>query len=166
MTTRGRRRFSSRGGQKRQNEWDTIITEPTLVGAGAQGIVDLMSGFHANDRKGMTLVRMIGQIGIAPTGAGDQVEFAAGITIMEADAAAAGAYPDPSSDNLHPWLWWVRDAPFRESGSTRNILYPIDVKGMRRLRSSADSFYLIVENDDSAHTLTLTVGFRMLYKLS
>ena len=127
---------------------------------GGVAVTDLTAGFHPLLRKGITLLRMLGNISVISNAAAI-AEFTMGIAYVSDEAAAAGAFPDPSTDASFPWLWWKR--VLQENDNTDQ--FAVDVKSMRKFREANARIFFIMENDDAIETLNFGFGIRLLYSL-
>ena len=163
MTTRRRGPSRSRAavrGPRRRTDWDTVLIDRATIGAGGQGVTDLMSGFMEGLRKGLTIIRSIGEIQIEAVT--NSFEISIALAYVPQEPAAAGVFPDPSSDASFPWMWWHRLAGDTTAGEVLRV--PIDVKSKRRFRDASDRLYMILDND-GANSVTYSFGIRMLYML-
>jgi len=135
------------------------VTSPVTLGPGLTNFTDLTLGFHANLRKGMTVVRILGTIRVNSTDASLSTDFAMGITT----ARGSASFPDPSGDAQEPWLYWFRGSalPASDSGQHREL----DVQSQRLFRDQDRRLIFLMENDDSTQSLEWTLGLRILYKL-
>ena len=124
-----------------------------------------------------TYLRLLGQVLIAPTGAGtfaalDAAEVTLGIGIVSLDAftAGAGSMPDPGAEPQFDWMWWhttlvnfegSADAPGSEIALTERV--QIESKAMRKFKPRS-SLVLIAEYRDVAGAPPLSVygAFRVL----
>jgi len=169
MTTRrsspARSRRGTRG-PRRRTDWDNSSIDDTALTAGTQGVTDLTAGFYVDLRKGLTVVRMIGQLQIVGA-AGGSTEWAAGIAMVSVEAAAAGVFPDPDTDVSFPWMWWqVGFTLAMAVGENAVDKVPIDIRSQRKFRDAGDRLYFIMDNHDVGNTLTYGFGLRSLYKLA
>ena len=163
MTTRRQPRSSYRARPaRRRSDWDYVLTDPATINAGAQGAVDLMTGFKTSDRKGMTLVRAIGSLSVRPVSTGSDTEFVAALAYIQAEGS--GLLPDPSTDAAFPWLW-IQQSVVNTQGTEYQHLV-VDVKSRRRFRDANDSIWFIIDNDDSTQNLVFRIGLRLLYLLA
>ena len=168
MATRRQSRGRSRSsGPRRRTIWEAALTDPAVVAAGGQSVVDLTENFRvvagSAERAGVTILRMIGQIITRPSVAGANIEYAMGIAMVQEDAAQNNTFPDPTGDFGFPWLWFLRDLLY--SAAIEAIRIPIDVKSRRRFRGDDERCYLIIDNDDPMDAMEVTVGIRVLYAL-
>jgi len=78
------------------------------VSLSASGISNIdLSILIANDeRKGMTVVRTLVDFDVIPSAAGAAGNLSGGIVLVDGDAFAAAAMPDPDEAQDQPgWLW-------------------------------------------------------------
>ena len=149
-------------------EWDTFSINAATLAAGAQGFTEITAGFHTDVRKGLTILRMIGDLYVVGGAANSNTEWTAGIAMVAAEAAAALIFPDPASDTSFPWMWWGRGLEHRGAAGDDSFNYrrvPIDVKSRRAFRDQDDQCLFLVDNDDPADALEYTFGLRVLYGL-
>jgi len=164
MPGRRSNRSGSRGSARRRMEWDTIVVPPTTLASGLKAITDLTANFHSAERKGMTVLRMIGAVSLMPQVATQIVEVTTGINIFSAEAVAAGATPEPRSDTDISWMWWTGGPIERASSGDFWTRWPIDTKGKRKFPNADDELTLIIENN-GGFTLELAANLRVLYAL-
>ena len=158
MTTRRRSRKSFRGSGRRP-EWDSVLIADTTSNAQTQQVTDLTNGFHTDERKGLTVVRLIGNLAVS-NGTNNTASFAAGIAMIS-DEAFSASVPDPAEDAQVPWLWWHRSMP----ASDRTHDYVIDSRAKRKFLDAAARLVFVFQNDDTATNLQFTFGVRVLYLL-
>jgi len=113
---RPRRRYSNRPA-KRNYAWEASRFAPVVVGEGAQITASLLAPstvdtVDALTRQAFTVVRIIGELKVVSAAAGFDVEWAAGISVINKDAFALNVVPDPETDTAHKWMWWkARTSP-------------------------------------------------------
>ena len=97
-------------GQKRGTRWfDTRLSDQ--LANGDQDTTDLTEDLGVDASYGCTITRIIGDIWvypIAPSAVTGVMRLDLGIAMIEEDALAAGAFPDPDEENDRPgrgWLW-------------------------------------------------------------
>ena len=114
--------------------------------------------------KGMTLVRMILHLTFAMTAAGAGGVIVLGVSLVERDAAAAGAFPDPATMGDQPG-WLLRDQVSVFSSSTNDrsqvVDYFRDLKGKRTFAGEDITLNLIFDPG----TLTSAVNVDGLARL-
>ena len=100
----------------------------------------------------MTVGRWIGELGIFSTsvaGAWGIHRVSLGIAMLDADAATAGAMPDPNSSTDHPPQGWVyrTHCIVAQNGTGMNPVTrcQFDLRGMRKFENSVA--YLIINNE-------------------
>ncbi len=168
MTTqrRGRTSGSRRGFSRtrRQTEWENAITDPAVITAGLKGVVDLTSGYHAAERKGLTVARIIGAVRVNSADATLSVEFSMGITMETEQSVTQGATANPLSNSRTPWMWWLRWVALPAAGPS--VPWMIDVRAQRKFVGSRDSLMFLIQNDDTTQSLEFSLGLRVLYKLA
>ena len=150
---------------RRNREWFTKQLEFESLAALTQSGTQLCSGLQDSDRKGATLVRLILRLSFRSNSSNSDGELAFGIGFMNADAFAAGAFPDPNAADIPENQWliqeprlahlWVTQATFR------HMMY--DLRAMRKMRTQDDRCVLVLNNLSSTSTLDLHIGVRMLF---
>ena len=93
----------------RRTAWydTTIDINAATGGAGNQ---QLMNSLERDERLGMTITRWIGEFSLMSqtiAGAYGVQRISIGIAMLDADAAAAGVFPDPQSSADQPPRGWV-----------------------------------------------------------
>ena len=147
----------------RRTGWeDTTIS----LGAaeGAQGSQQLMTSFEADERMGMTISRWIAELGIysnSIAGAYGVARVSIGITMLDADAAAAGAFPDPNASTDEPprgWVWRTHCLASQNGVGTPIVVRCLfDIRSMRKFDSAVA--YIIVNNESLVGTsFTISVA--------
>ena len=141
--TRGRRR-----GPRRQAEWfDTFINETTA--SGQQDVQDLSSPIAQDEKKGMTIVRIIIDLTTLLVTAGTGGLLSYGIALVSNEAAAAIAYPDADDedDMGRGWLWRARRvvsaSNLNDVSMNSRLVY--DIRAKRRFSSEDDGLYFIMD---------------------
>ena len=82
----------------RRTTWEDDLVN-LGVSSGSQGSTDLTVGLTADEKAGRTVTRLIGELGLASStvaGAWGVQAVDIGIAIIDGDAFAAGALPDPN----------------------------------------------------------------------
>ncbi len=160
---------------KRDTVWlDTIVS--VTAGTGASTSVDLLGTTLETEARGYTLVRTIISLeALNSTYAGHSGRQAVslGIGMMEREAAASGAFPDPGDPTDAPgrgWVWRdtrvvlsVLDTPGEGWPYTR---FAADLRGMRKVMYAEP--VLVFDNDaldGVAFTVRVRGIIRSLYKL-
>ena len=88
-----------------------------------------------------------------------------GIVLIDTDAAAAAALPDPQDDNAS---WLYLGTQYQYVGNTLDadqqwLTEKVDVRSRRRFRSEQERLNVVFENiSPAAMTLTLVWDFRVL----
>ena len=112
----------------------------------------------------MTLVRTILDLTFAMTAAGAGGNIVVGIAMVERDAAAAGAFPDPITMGDQPgWLFRTQVSVFSSSTNDRSQAVPLfrDLKGRRKFPGEDQTLNLIFDPG----TLTSAVNVDGLVRL-
>ena len=167
MVTRRRGR-SSRGrrGPRRVLSWITsFIDESATIAAGVLGTSEIGGGFRATERKGLTLIRMIGTFQLRPISADASAMFRIGITTMHPDQVASSGWPDPGSDT-EAWIWWHAGWFERTAGGPQQYHTEFDVKSKRKFDYDDEELWFLVENDSgSGSSFTYARAVRALVAL-
>ncbi len=161
-------------GMRQRKHWHGIKGATVNFTASATAI---LGSFSLGERDPYTILRMLGQLLVWPTGGGtfvasDEARLTFGFGRMSADAVALGAsaMPDPSSEPDYPWLWWYSttvnfegsaDAPGQEIAMTDRG--EINSKAMRKI-GPRQSLALIVQYTDinGSPPLSVDAGCRFL----
>ena len=158
-----RRRYSSPA-RKRNYAWESSRFAPTTVGEGLQVSASLLADPVTNTvsalvRQAFTVVRIIGELKVVSAAAGFDVEWAAGISVINKDAFAANVLPEPATDTAQKWMWWkARTSP----PSDENFAFmELDIKAKRKL-SSEDELFFVIDNLDMDDDLEFSLSTRVL----
>ena len=121
-------------------------------------------GGSINFGENLTVMRMIGEYILGPTGAitaGDACSIKLGIGVVSTDAATLGAtaVPDPGGEPSYPWLFWATHAffypttgaPLQPAGDQESTRRAFDIRSMRKMKPR-ESLLWIVEYVDDAGT--------------
>ena len=154
MTTR---RPSRSNTPRRQRQWENSRLGITTLAAVTTGVTPLSIPRDLGERKGLTVVRIIGTLSVSNTAADNSTQdWLAGIGI----AITGTNVPNPTDDE-YPWLWW-------DGGITRNDQQTdrivIDTKAMRKLDPEEDLEFVIRNND--AESMLYGFALRALYLLA
>ena len=161
MVTRNRRPFewySSRQG--------AFVT----LASGAQTNLLLYNAISLGVRniKGATITRIIGQLKLRADSLAQNVDLHYGIVVVNADARAAGAFPDPDDLSDRP-DWMVRGllqtVQASLSDSTQWDVAKFDLRAQRILRSEEDELHLILTAGATGFILEWSAFFRVLVRL-
>ena len=152
---------------KKDYSWSHIVTDPANVTAGGQASVDLLQNFDVSQtRRGSLVERIVGKLYVWPGDASNITEATVGLAMIEADAEAASAIPDPLTDTSFPWMHWERfllgTQATGELSTGEPEIIDMDMKPKRVIRDPQMSLDLIIENDDGTHTFLFALGLRIL----
>ena len=138
MTPRG---FTRAPVAKQRKHWHQLASNQVDEFTGAATI--LIDFFEDSDRDPFTVIRMLGEVQVAPDEAGvvagDACIVTFGIGVVSSDAAAVGssAMPDPAAEADYPWLWWhsvlLQFPTIGESLAQGVRTVQVESKGMRKL---------------------------------
>ncbi len=166
MPRKQRSRYRSRSSGPSKLAWIGGSTEPTNLGPGAKSNTNLTDELpdRAQNiifKRGLTVQRLHLILRAFCTAATGLTEMAMGVIMVDGDAAAALAFPDPLTDVQSSWLMWDRRA-LDPQGIQQHIVY--DSKSKRRFGSNDANLFFLIDNDDAAETLQFTIGYRLLLK--
>jgi len=118
---------------------------------------------NAIAKQGLTLLRSFITLRLNSVDALLSAESVFGFIMMDGDAVAAGAFPDPRTDVDAPWLYWDRRVLLPPSDSGQHLR--IDIRAKRRFAGNDMNFMFILDNDDAAQSLEFVLAFRLLLGL-
>ena len=155
MTTRNRRAL----------QWyETIGAEQVLTAQLTTG-VDLLSNLATGNRQGATVTRMILDMTAHPTALTVVNELYWGVSVMNADALAAGAFPDPETVDETDWL--IHGRMITRSANLSSVegdaRVSMDLRSQRILRSVADRL-ILVRRVNTTVDMDTSLFFRVLMK--
>ncbi len=131
---------------RRGREWFPQVINSTIVAAAAANqIID--SGLQVEDKKDSTIVRMLIDLSFQAQGT-QKMLYSVGITLMNADAHAAGALPEPGNVPVEDadWLWTIPRASFSGTTSIQSREHILNIRTKRKYSSQADVLVLIIFN--------------------
>ncbi len=148
--------------------WEDTIIDQTL-GANSQFGQSLDAGIPEDEKKGVTVTRILLEIDVVAVTAGTGGIFSAGIAIVQDDASAALSFPDPDSVGDDPgWLWRVaRQGVFNNDPNdfSQARHYKLDLRAQRKYVGEDYSLMLIGMNlAGVASSLNVDGSLRVLYK--
>ena len=123
----------------RRTRWldDYAVLSPPAGGQSESEIDTQLSGeLHT---QGITVVRLILRVTGTPTTLGASANFTFGVVMVNLDAIAAGAFPDPAGVDEVPWmvrdrLFMIRDA----DAGPQSVMASYDIRSMRKYNGSLD----------------------------
>lgn len=155
----------------RNRVWSFMDVSTTLAHSAAGQIGDMSGVLEADissNLRNYSHLRTVGSITVsAPAGSSayDGAKIFLGITVVEEDAAAAGAWPDPYGDNVD-WIWTHGAQIFVPDNPSASLATPcipdhlaspwIDTSATRKIRGSKR--LSLVGYDDSGITGTLNIS--------
>ena len=154
---------------RRQLAWVNARSDFATLAGGAQTNMLLFNDatFGGRHTKGATVTRILAKVWMKNNAVAQANSLAWGITIVNADARAAGAFPDPA-DLGDRAGWLVRDWMLGNSDSLSDasqwITTVFDLRSQRILRNEEDELHLIPENTGS-FTLQWAAFVRVLLKM-
>ena len=176
MTTRrgtARRPAPRGGGPRRLTTWiDTIVN--SAVTTGTQERIDMMGTFDVDERRGMTVMRLLLCLYLAPNPLGAVngiVVMNMGIEVVSQEGFGAGVVPDPGSATEFPlrgWLYRCQHAVLDDP--TPGYPTPVireDLHAMRRLDTGSVIMVLDAATvQGTAFNIRVMGLMRMLVKLA
>ena len=155
-------------GPRRGVFWDDTVIDKTLA-AGNQTTDSLMQGVPEDERKGITLTRLIIELWLNCLTVGTGITYAAGIYVVEDDAFAAGAMAEPGdvADDAG-WVWRVLQIPVftAEVNDFSQVTHvgPLDLRAQRKLPGEDYSLVLIQQHTSGTASFNMNGYIRSLYK--
>ncbi len=160
MVTRNRRR---------ETEWFSIEQGFVNLAASAQASVPLFNATQVGARfiKGTTITRQIINIWMKPDTVGEFISGFWGIVIMNADAVAAGGFPEADDMSDRP-DWMVRGQlqgiMSGLSDSAQWSRTELDLRSQRIMRSEEDDLRFIIDNFSATTAFDFSIFIRTLVK--
>ena len=155
---------------KRSFEWFTTDTGFQSLASAAQTNLTLYSATLVGARfiKGATVTRMLLDLRLRSDSVAQLVEAYFGILPVNADARAAGAFPDV--DDASDRAGWLYRAKFRTiqdslSDSSQWDTRHLDLRAQRILRTEEDELQLVVDASGSGFTLQWAAYIRVLMRM-
>ena len=158
---------------RRRMAWTETVISTNVLGAGGQIGHRIFGPEGQLSLVGATITRILFNLSMLPeTGetGGDMGRLDYGMTMVDEDAATAGAFPDPAGSDTVPWVMrdmriLVNESTVRTPQSLVVALY--DLSSQRILRSARHSLYFIMDNTtiSGAITARYEIHARTLYKL-
>ena len=121
----------------------------------------------ASPVKGATVTRMLVDLRIQAAGTASRVDMPWGIVLVNADARAAGAFPDPEDlADRAGWLARGRLMTVQDSLSDASQWdrVALDLRSQRVMRNEKDELHLLVHNTTTG-TLLWAAYIRVLMKM-
>ena len=154
---------------RRRFQWYTRLYMNQPLAAGTQDCVDLLPPTVWADaqKKGATLTRLLLRINIRGQVNGQTSYTYFGVAMVNADAAAALAFPDADieADNV---AWLMRDFTLNSAGDIFDVSQhqerSYDLRGQRVWRSEQEELHCIF-NQDLAGATTISLMSRILMRL-
>ena len=165
MTTR--RRNGARGPRRALEWYDRFISQSNA--SNVQSLVDLSLGIATDEKKGMTVVRIIIDMLIIPQSINVLATTNLAIHMASADAFSALAVADADDQDEQPgWLWRTRRSTALSNItnlSSPAALIKEDLRAQRKF--AGEDQLLILQIDNEAGSTVLTRGIiRVLCKKS
>lgn len=157
----------SRG--RRETEWFSQFVPWTALAGDAQTNQTLYNAVTHGLRfiKGATVTRIILDMYLRAVVVSEDTQLFFGILVMNADARAAGAFPEADDMTDRP-DWMIRGVlqnRFTVAITTQlSTLKEYDLRAQRVLRSEEDELQLILDNGN-ANALSFSLFIRVLMKL-
>ena len=130
---------------RRATQWYETISAEVVLTAQLTSGVDLLSNLATGNRQGSTVTRMILDMTAHPTALTVVNELYWGVAVMNADALAAAAFPDPETVDETNWLIHGRmlTRSSNLSGNEGDTRFSLDIRAQRILRSVSDRLVLV-----------------------
>ncbi len=138
---------------KRRKVWSAIPSFTANMTADNTFAIASVGNFAGN-----TVLRMLGEYGVAPTSAPsttDQAKCTIGIGVVSTDAfnVGASAMPDPAGEPGYPWLYWA-EHPLFYSATTQDaasavgtVRQAFDIKSMRKVTDRQSLVFIFQYTD-------------------
>ena len=151
-------------------EWFTVETDFLSLATGAQTNKLLYNAASSSSAavKGATVTRMIVDVRLRATSLAQLNKAFWGIVVINADARAANAFPDPAEMADRPgWLARGRLQTIQDSLSDASQWdkVQLDLRSQRILRAEGDELHLIFENGATGFTAEMSAFVRTLMRL-
>ena len=157
-----RRRTRSTQRARRAAEWYDAHIDYTAA-ASTQTAIDLGTLIAADEKKGMTVVRMLMDLSYRMSAVGTAIILDEGIAMVHNDAFVAGALPDPNdTDEQAGWLWRKRTRVQSEAITVSRQGTVLDLRSKRKFPSE-DHVLLYISNTDSGGGINVDGMIRGLY---
>ena len=147
----------------RRTTWEDEILNTSAVAGGATA-PQLVSSLDADEAKGMTVTRVIGDLGFYSqtiAGAFGVMRVSFGIAVIDRDAAAAGAFPDPDSQADEPAAGWLyRGSRLVSQNGVGTAIVTndrFDIRSQRRM-GNGQLFYILQNITILGTSFTVNVG--------
>ena len=128
----------------RRTSWEDTLVNTTFSAGASTVVLHLMASLDADHMRGVTLTRVIAELAIsssAVAGAWGNGFTDIGIGMIERDALAAAAVPDPTSATEEPgrgWVWRTR-CGISQNGAGAPVFTRcmFDIRAQRKIDSAA-----------------------------
>ncbi len=114
-------------------------------------------------KQGLTLLRLFATVRINSQDAALSAEGSFGFIMVDGDAFAVQAVPDPMEDPDAAWLYWEARSYLPASDAMQHR--ELDIKARRTFRGNDTTLAMILQNDDPAQSLEFFLSFRYLLGL-
>jgi len=170
MTQRrsGAGRRTGRRGARRKVEWFDFEINVTAV-ASQLVPVNLTANLQDDEKKGMTLLRTILHLELLTPTVGTGGKLAMGLLMVEDDALAAAALPEPEDNIQKPaWTWKAIRSFHTSVANDRAQITQIDadLRGRRRFPASGFDFVLLLKNFSGTVNCNIDGHVRLLFAKS
>ena len=152
---------------RRQGKWYDTSLNSTLSASTQVGI-DLTTEMDPEQRHGSTIVRTILDLTLQPATTGINLRCYLGLVLVELDAFAANALPDPSVNDDQPgWLYKVIRNVRTGSLDTvpNNGQIQLDLRSKRKFPGEDVLYTLVLERDSATGSVLFTGQIRTLILL-
>ena len=132
-------------------QWITTLRQHQALASGGQTNFNLSSDLAAGDRRGATLTRMLLNIHLRNDTVNVTKVLDYGVVWINADAATAGAFPDPISESEQA-DWLLRDRMVISSGPNtfeggHLTTQRHDNRSQRICRAETDQLHMVMDLD-------------------
>ena len=149
---------------RRSREWFHGKIAFSLA-AGVQNAIILDTGMEVEEKKDATIVRLIIDFIAGPTGDTQLMDAAWGIALMNADAHAASAFPDPEQLDVEDtdWMWLMPHVEhLRGAGAHLTTRYTFDLSSKRKYKDRNDILVFVTKNTSGTTALFVQGFVRMM----
>ena len=150
-------------GPRRIREWSSTRVQDESLVAGGSNFRFADAGFSSDDRKGCTIVRLVGSIWYGATAQNADARLALGIAILNDDIGASNL-PDPGTDSMDAdWMYCVPEMWYRYQTPTQQFgNFTFDIRSMRKYGAVGERLYVITKNKDGSALLNVEGYVRVL----
>ncbi len=161
--------MTNRNRQARPVQWYSTIMPLTSLASAGQITVSLLSvaTVPLARIRGSTITRIVMKLRAHSTNLATLHEVHWGIVLMNADAVAAGGFPDADdASDRADWMvrGWLSARAASLSDQSQDDVTELDLRAQRILRSEEEDLRLIMDADASGSIVQLSAFVRVLLK--